>query len=84
MTNAGITLLELLVVLTILGVLASITAVGPGVLRAPPVDADSADFVARNRRAAIHAGIPRTKGWPNRIPFEWVTFLPDGQVLTRR
>ena len=68
----GVTLLELLVVLTVLGVLLGVTGLAIGSLQAP----QESEEIAELRRAhaeAIHSGTPRTA--------HGVRFLPDGRAI---
>ena len=68
----GVTLLELLVVLTVLGVVLGVTGLAIGSLQAPQ---ESEEILAlrRARAEAIHSGAPRTT--------HGVRFLPDGRAI---
>ncbi len=68
----GVTLLELLVVLTILGVVLGVTGLAIGSLQTPR---ESVEIRAlkRARAEAIHSGAPRTA--------RGVRFLPDGRAI---
>src|SRR5262249_11186000 len=68
----GVTLLELLVVLAILGVLLGVTGLALGSLKAPRESQETADLRLA-RTTAIRSGIPqRARG---------ILFLPDGRAL---
>lgn len=68
----GVTLLELLVVLTLLGVVLGVTGLAVGALRAPR---ESEEILAlrRARADAVHAGAARSA--------HGVRFLPDGRAI---
>jgi len=68
----GVTLLELLVVLTLLGVVLGVAGLAIGSLQAPR---ESEEILAlkRAREDAIHSGVPRTT--------HGVRFLPDGRAI---
>jgi len=68
----GVTLLELLVVLTILGVVLSVTGLALGSLKTPRESQDVTDL-RRARSEAIHSGVPRTA--------HGVRFLSDGRAI---
>lgn len=68
----GVTLLELLVVLTVLGLVLSVTGLAIGSLRMPR-ESEQILELKRTRAAAIHSGVPRTA--------HGIRFLPDGRVL---
>jgi prepilin-type N-terminal cleavage/methylation domain-containing protein len=70
--TSGVTLLELLVVLTVLGVVLGVTGLAIGSLRAPRESA--AILALREARAdAIQSGAPRMA--------HGVRFLPDGRAI---
>jgi hypothetical protein len=68
----GITLFELLVVLTVVGLMLGVSGLALGSLKVPR---ESATVIAlrRARAAAIHSGAPRTA--------HGVRFLPDGRAI---
>jgi prepilin-type N-terminal cleavage/methylation domain-containing protein len=68
----GMTLLELLVVLTMLGVVLGMTGLAIGSLRAPR-ESEEILLLRRARAEAIHTGSPRTAAG--------VRFLPDGRAI---
>jgi prepilin-type N-terminal cleavage/methylation domain-containing protein len=68
----GVTLLELLVVLTILGVVLSVTGLALGSLKTPRESQEVSDL-RRARSEAIHSGATRTA--------HGVRFLPDGRAI---
>jgi prepilin-type N-terminal cleavage/methylation domain-containing protein len=68
----GVTLLELLVVLTVLGVVLGVTGLAIGSLQAPR-ESDEVRALKRTRAEAIHSGAPRTA--------DGVLFLPDGRAI---
>jgi prepilin-type N-terminal cleavage/methylation domain-containing protein len=68
----GVTLLELLVVLTVLGVVLGVTGLAIASLHAPR-ESDEVVDLRRARSEAIHAGAPRTA--------HGVRFLPDGRAI---
>jgi len=68
----GVTLLELLVVLTILGLLLGVSGLAIGSLRVPRESQDVIDL-RRARADAIQSGVPRT--------VHGVRFLPDGRAI---
>jgi prepilin-type N-terminal cleavage/methylation domain-containing protein len=68
----GVTLLELLVALTILGVLLGVTGLALGSLQAPRESQQSIDL-REARTTAIRAGTPRAA--------HGVLFLPDGRAI---
>jgi len=72
MRAQGVTLLELLVVLTLLGVVLGVTGLAIGSLQAPR---ESEEILAlrRARAEAIHSGSPRTA--------HGVRFFPDGHAI---
>lgn len=68
----GVTLVELLVVLAVLGAILSVTGLAVGSLRMPR----ESEFISELRKAradAIRTGVPRT--------MEHARFLPDGRVI---
>lgn len=69
---SGVTLLELLVVLSILGVLLGVTGLALGSLRAPRESQEVIDLRDARTRA-IHFGVPRLE--------HGVLFLPDGRAI---
>ena len=68
----GVTLLELLVVLTILGLMLGVCGLAFGSLRVPRESEELADF-RRAHVEAIQSGIARTA--------RGVRFLPDGRAI---
>jgi prepilin-type N-terminal cleavage/methylation domain-containing protein len=68
----GVTLVELLVALTILGVVLGITGLALGSLRSPR-ESEQIMNLRRARIQAIQSGIPRTT--------HHVRFLPDGRAI---
>ncbi len=68
----GVTLLELLVVLTILGLLLGLSGLAIGSLQLPRESQEMTDL-RRTRAAAIESGEPRT--------LHGVRFLPDGRAI---
>lgn len=68
----GITLLELLVVLTVLGLVLGVTGLALGSLNVPR-ESQSAIDLRQARAGAIHSGVPRTA--------HGVLFLPDGRAI---
>jgi prepilin-type N-terminal cleavage/methylation domain-containing protein len=77
----GVTLLELMVVLTILSVTAAVT--GVAVRRAQPVHVADlrAAAIARARRMAIHSGHPVTASIDIDSVLAPITALPGGSVI---
>ncbi len=71
----GVTLLELLVVLTVLGVVLGVTGLAIGSLRAP-LESEEILALRRARAEAIHSGAPRTA--------HGVRFFPDGRAIGQR
>jgi len=68
----GATLLELLVVLTVLGLVLGVTGLAIGSLKAPR-EAEQIRALKRARAEAIRSGLPRTANG--------VLFLPDGRAI---
>jgi prepilin-type N-terminal cleavage/methylation domain-containing protein len=68
----GITLLELLVVLTVLGLVLGVSGLALGSLKMPRESSEVFEL-RRVRAAAIHSGAPRTA--------HGVRFLPDGRAI---
>jgi len=68
----GITLLEMLVVLTVLGLVLAVTGLAIESLRPPRESAQVLDL-KRARAEAVHSGAPRTA--------HGVRFLPDGRAI---
>jgi len=68
----GITLLEMLVVLTVLGVVLAVSGLAIQSLRVPRESQELVDL-QRTRAEAIHSGAPRTA--------HGVRFLPDGRAI---
>jgi prepilin-type N-terminal cleavage/methylation domain-containing protein len=68
----GITLLEMLVVLTVLGIVLGVSGLAIESLRVPRESQESLDL-RRARAEAIHSGAPRTA--------RGVRFLPDGRAI---
>lgn len=72
MRARGVTLLELLVVLTVLGVVLAVTGLAIGSLRTPR-ESEGVLALRRARAEAIRSGVPRTT--------HGVRFLPDGRAI---
>lgn len=70
--TSGITLLELLVVLTLLGLVLGVTGLAFESLRAPR-ESEQVMELKRARAEAVHSGAPRTA--------HGVRFLPDGRAI---
>jgi len=68
----GFTLLELLVVLTIIGLLVGVSGLAIASLRLPRESQDVIDL-RRARADAIRSGVPRTA--------HGIRFLPDGRAI---
>ncbi len=68
----GVTLLELVVVLTLLGLVLGVTGLAFELLRAPRESEQFVDL-KRARAEAVHSGVPRTA--------HGVRFLPDGRAI---
>jgi prepilin-type N-terminal cleavage/methylation domain-containing protein len=68
----GITLVELLVVLTVLGLILGVSGLALGTLQTPR-DSEQVIALRRARAEAIHSGAPRTA--------HGVRFLPDGRAI---
>lgn len=68
----GVTLVELLVALTILGLVLGITGLALGSLRGPR-ESEEVMALRRARVQAIQSGVPRTT--------HHVLFLPDGRAI---
>jgi prepilin-type N-terminal cleavage/methylation domain-containing protein len=68
----GLTLLELLVVLTMLGLFLAVTGLAIGSLKAPR-ESEQIRALKRARAVAIHSGAPRRA--------DGVLFLPDGRAI---
>ena len=68
----GITLLEMLVVLSVLGIVLGVSGLALGSLRVPRESAELADL-RRARAEAIQSGVPRTA--------HGVRFLSDGRAI---
>jgi len=77
---AGMTLIEVLVTLTVLGVLFSFAGVSMVVLE-PPKDADIPRRLAVSRRDAVRTGVPVTLSFANGAR---VTLYPDGSATPAR
>jgi len=73
--TSGVTLLEMLVVLTVLGLVLAVTGLAMGSLQAPP-ESDHVRALKRARAEAIHWGARRTA--------DSVLFLPDGRAIGPR
>ena len=69
---SGVTLLELIVVLAILGVILAVTGLALGALKRPR-EAQELTELREARAEAIHVGAPRTA--------HGVRFLPDGRAI---
>jgi prepilin-type N-terminal cleavage/methylation domain-containing protein len=77
----GITLVELLVVLVLVGMLVGMSALAMGRIRGPGLDPDeSAARIGAARAEAIRAGRPIVLQGDSSGP---ALFLPDGRVLAR-
>lgn len=72
MTRDGVTLLELLVVLTVLGLILGATGLAIGSLKISRESQEQID-IRTARALAIHTGAPRT--------VRGARFLPDGRVI---
>ena len=72
MRAQGVTLLELIVVLAVLGVILGVTGLALGTLQNPR-EAQQLIDLRQARAEAIHAGAPRTT--------HGVRFLPDGRAI---
>jgi prepilin-type N-terminal cleavage/methylation domain-containing protein len=70
--SRGVTLVELLVVLALLGLILGISGLALATLHEPAESAEVRDF-ARARTDAIQSGAPRTA--------HGVVFLPDGRAI---
>jgi prepilin-type N-terminal cleavage/methylation domain-containing protein len=70
--KSGVTLLELLVVLVVLGVVLGVTGLAIGSLHAPR-ESEAIATLRRARAEAIHSGVPRVA--------HGVLFLPDGRAI---
>ena len=68
----GVTLLEMIVVLAVLGVILGVTGLALGSLKSPRGTQDMNDL-RQARAEAIHSGAPRTA--------HGVRFLPDGSAI---
>ena len=69
---SGVTLLELLVVLTVIGVVLGVTGLALASLQAPR-ESEEIAALRKTRAEAIHSGAPRTT--------QHVLFLPDGRAI---
>jgi prepilin-type N-terminal cleavage/methylation domain-containing protein len=80
-SRAGVTLVELIIVLGILGLLAGVTALALG--SAHPIRAVTATdaTIASTRRAAIDAGRPVTVAIQGDSAPRDLTAFPDGSVI---
>lgn len=82
MRRRGVTLIELLVTLAILGLVAGVAGLSLGATPAPvPLDARRA-HLADARDAALRTGHPVTVIIADSGAVAYVTALPDGRVLT--
>lgn len=72
MRASGVTLLELLVVLTILGLILGVSGLALGALKTPAESGQVRDL-KQARADAIQSGAPRTA--------HGVRFLPDGRAI---
>jgi prepilin-type N-terminal cleavage/methylation domain-containing protein len=70
--TSGVTLLEMLVVLTVLGLVLGVTGLAIESLRTPRESAQVLDL-KRARANAVHSGVPRTA--------HGIRFLPDGRAI---
>jgi len=70
--TSGVTLLEMLVVLTVLGLVLGVTGLAIESLR-PPRESEQVVDLKRARAQAVHSGVPRTA--------HGVRFLPDGRAI---
>jgi prepilin-type N-terminal cleavage/methylation domain-containing protein len=68
----GVTLLELIVVLAVLGVILGVTGLALGTLKSPR-EAQRLTDLRQARAEAIHAGAPRTA--------HGIRFLPDSRAI---
>jgi prepilin-type N-terminal cleavage/methylation domain-containing protein len=68
----GVTLLELLVVLTVLGLILGVSGLALGPLKLPR-ESETVIALRRARAESIHSGAPRTA--------HGTRFLPDGRVI---
>jgi prepilin-type N-terminal cleavage/methylation domain-containing protein len=75
---SGVTLLELIVVLGILGVILGVSGLALGALKAPASGASLREL-QRVRTEAIRTGMPRTTHDARRTAV--VRFLPDGRAI---
>lgn len=76
----GVTLLELLVVLVILGLVASLVAFAPSAVERAPVD-DVGASIAEARREALRTGVSVTIEILIEGAKRSVTAMPDGSVI---
>jgi len=72
MRAQGVTLLELIVVLAVLGVILGVTGLALGTLKSPR-EAQQLTDLRQARAEAIHAGAPRTA--------HGIRFLPNGRAI---
>lgn len=79
----GVTLLEMLVVLVILGVVASLAYFAPAAVARPPTDGVEA-AIASARREAIRSGQPVTIDVWMDGRIHAATALPDGSVVAEQ
>lgn len=80
MTHRGVTLLELLVVLTILSLLLGVSGLAIGSLEMPR-DSRGAIELRRARSDAIRYGVPRTIRYAQGRLTHHRLFLPDGRAI---
>lgn len=76
----GVTLLELLVVLTILGLLLGVSGLAIGSLRMPR-ESQNVLELRRARADAIRYGVPRTLRYAQGRLTHHALFLPDGRAI---
>ena len=80
MRPSGVTLVELIVVLAILGLVFGVTGLALTSLKAPRMS-DSVRALAQARVEAIRTGRPVTAGAHHTPLIEPVLFLPDGRAI---
>ncbi len=76
---SGVTLLELLVVLAILGVVLAVSGLALGAFKPSPTD-ERVRELQRTRAEAIRTGAPRTTHDARRTAAD-TRFLPDGRAI---
>jgi prepilin-type N-terminal cleavage/methylation domain-containing protein len=80
-TRAGVTLVELLVVLALMGVAAGVVGVALGPRARTPAQDPVAATVTRLRREALRSGASATARVEIRGSVLGVTALPDGSII---